>query len=140
MLHHVQRFYSEIWEAGNRESLPEICHPDFRFRGSLGRDCIGHEAFWEYVQSVRSGLSDYCCKIEASVGEANRVFAKMRFSGFHTGRFMEFEPTGREVHWRGAALFTFEDGLVSELWVLGDVDALKQLLQKQSKGGGQENQ
>jgi len=35
------------------------------------------------------------------------------------------------VEWLGSAHFTFEGDKVSDLWVLGDVHGLLQLLQKQ---------
>jgi predicted ester cyclase len=36
--------------------------------------------------------------------------------------------TGRRVSWAGAAFFTFSDDRIADLWVLGDVDALRRQL------------
>jgi hypothetical protein len=33
-------------------------------------------------------------------------------------------PTGRQVWWHGAPIFTFQSGKVSDLWVLGDIHGL----------------
>jgi predicted ester cyclase len=52
----------------------------------------------------------------------------MTFAGVHRGELLGYQPTGRRVAWAGAAFFTFENGLVSDCWVLGDVDALKRQL------------
>jgi len=90
----IQRFYKEIWEEENRDVLPEICDSNFQFRGSLGNSLSGHEEFWDYLLRIRRALSDYRCTIEESVSEQNKVFAKMTFSGVHTGLFMGFAPTG----------------------------------------------
>ena len=57
----------------------------------------------------------------------------MRFGGIHTEHFMYFPPTGLKVSWRGAALFTFEEGKISDLWVLGDLHSLLNTL-KQNQG------
>ena len=38
--------------------------------------------------------------------------------------FLDVPPTGRQLSWAGAAFFTFSDGLVGDLWVLGDLHNL----------------
>jgi len=135
MLHQVERFYRELWEEEKKESLPEICGADFKFRGSLGSERVGHKEFWDYLLMVRGALSNYRCIIEEAVSEENRIFAKMKFTGTHTDTFMDFPPTGLEVSWCGAALFTFENELIESLWVLGDVHSLTKLLKRQSEPG-----
>lgn len=125
----VQQFYERIWDAGDLSAVPELLSPEFTFRGSLGHEMRGHEAFKNYVQMVRSGLSDYRCEILECVMESNRAFAKMRFSGLHSGVFRGYQPTGQPVQWLGAALFHFENGVISSLWVLGDVAGLDKALQ-----------
>ena len=52
---------------------------------------------------------------------ASRVVKSRRFRGY--------EPTGKIVHWLGAALFRFENSVIAELWVLGDLAWLDALLQ-----------
>jgi predicted ester cyclase len=42
--------------------------------------------------------------------------------------FFGVQATGREIAWSGAAFFKIEDGLIAELWVLGDIDAVKRQL------------
>lgn len=42
----------------------------------------------------------------------------------HRAPFLGVEPTDRRVSWAGAAFFTFDDGLVTELWVLGELHGL----------------
>jgi hypothetical protein len=52
----------------------------------------------------------------------------MRFSGVHVAPFRGFAPTGKLIQWQGAALFTFRGGAVCDLWVLGDLAGLDDLL------------
>jgi steroid delta-isomerase-like uncharacterized protein len=120
----VQAFYERIWNAGEPDAASELLTPDFSFRGSLGDERRGQLAFMDYVRSVRAALSDYRCEILDCVAEDDRAFARMRFSGHHTGSFRGFPPTGREVHWLGAALFRFDSQAIAELWVLGDLSGL----------------
>lgn len=121
----VASFYADIWNRGDLSFLAALLAEDFTFRGSLGTGARGHAQFAEYVKSVRGALSDYRCDILDLVGEERRAFARMRFSGLHTGHFLGFAPTGKRVEWAGAALFTLgHDGRIADLWVLGDLHGL----------------
>jgi predicted ester cyclase len=60
--------------------------------------------------------------------EGDKVYARMLYSGIHRGEFFGFAPTGAKLKWDGIAAFTFTNGKISELWVMGDVQGiLKQL-------------
>ncbi|HTX42536.1 MAG TPA: ester cyclase [Acidobacteriaceae bacterium] len=130
----VRAFYERIWNAGDLSAVPALLSPDFRFRGSLGNELVGWDAFREYVRSVREPLAGYRCEILECVTDSGRAFAKMRFSGTHVAPFRGFEPTGNPVEWMGAALFHCTDGVISELWVLGDLAGLDALLQRNQHG------
>jgi predicted ester cyclase len=126
----VEAFYRRIWNEGNLEAISDLLTDDFTFRGSLGMELQGREAFREYVLSVRDALADYRCEILACVTEGPHAFAKMRFGGIHVGQFRGFSPTGKPVQWLGAALFRFSETGISEVWVLGDLTGLDALLKE----------
>jgi predicted ester cyclase len=128
----VERFYADIWNAGN-EDVARLLAGGFVFRGSLGTPAHGHGEFLAYVRSVRTSLADYHCEILECVAEPPKAFARMRFSGVHVAPFRGFAPTGMGIEWEGAALFTFRNDLISELWVLGDLVNLDALLRKNAQ-------
>ena len=125
----VAAFYQQIWNCGKVEAARELVSEAFVFRGSLGAEVQGRAGFVAYVGAVRSALADYRCEILECVSEGNRAFAQMRFSGRHVGVFRGCAPTGKSVHWLGAALFQFEGLRIAQLWVLGDLASLDALLQ-----------
>lgn len=129
----VEAFYLRIWNQGDLAATSDLLTGDFCFRGSLGVELRGRDAFLDYVQSVRGALANYHCEILECVAEGNKAFAKMRFSGLHVASFRGYEATGRAVHWLGAALFVFEGDRISELWVLGDLAGLDAVLQTNAK-------
>ena len=124
----VRRFYDDIWNRVDLAAIPDVLAPDVTFRGSLGPVLTGPEEFAGYVREVTTALGDYRCEIESILAEAHRVAARMTFSGVHRGRLLDVPATGRRVSWAGAAFFTFADGLITDLWVLGDVDSLRRQL------------
>ena len=124
----VERFYSEIWNRGDEKAAYDLLDPDLVFRGSLGIERRGVQGFLDYARSIRAALADYRCAIEDLVVSGDRAAARMTFSGVHRGRFLGVDPTGKPVSWAGAAFFKTKGGRIFELWVLGDLDALKRQL------------
>jgi len=120
----VRVFYKELWDHADKSLIPQIFHRDFTFRGSLGPTLVGHAQFAGYVDYVTGALGDYTSDILAMVEEGNRVMAKLRFHGVHRMELFGVAPSGRHVWWHGAPLFSFENGKVRDLWVLGDIYGL----------------
>lgn len=123
----VERFYADVWNRGDHAAR-ELFAEALVFRGSLGSQHRGVDAFLAYVDEVRGALADYQCVIEETVCEGDRLFARMRFRGRHVGPLEGFAPTGRVVEWPGAALFRCEAGRIASLWVVGDRHHLREQL------------
>jgi len=80
------------------------------------------------MRAVHAALADYVCIIEDLVTTEDRACARMRFEGRHQGEFFGVPATDRQITWAGAAFFTVADGRIAALWVLGDIDSVKQQL------------
>lgn len=130
----VESFYTDIWNRHDTSKIPVLLSDGFTFRGSLGQIKVGHEGFASYVDFVHAALARYRCDILDLVVEDSRAFARMRFSGIHRGEFFGYPPTGKPVEWLGSALFSFEGEKLADLWVLGDVHGLLQLLERNASG------
>ena len=130
----VRRFYAEIWNQRNFPAAEELVAEDVTFRSSLGQSHRGRSEFLDYVTSVTQALSNYRCEIQELVSEESRAAAKMTFSGIHAGNFLGYPPTHQIVEWSGAAFFTESNGQLSDIWVLGDLFSLTQLLEDLSAG------
>ena len=124
----VEQFYERIWNSGDLGAASELLAETVQFRGSLGVDLQGRQAFLEYVRYVRDSLAHYQCDILECVSEGQQAFAKMRFSGVHVAPFRGYSPTNLPVQWLGAALFRFEADQIVEIWVLGDIAGLEAAL------------
>ena len=120
----VRKFYKDMWDHADIALIPEIFHPDFTFRGSLGPAVVGHAQFADYVRWVTDSFGDYTSDILGMVEEADQVCGKLRFHGIHRRPLFGQAPTGRHVWWYGAPIFTFDGSLVRDLWVLGDIHGL----------------
>jgi steroid delta-isomerase-like uncharacterized protein len=124
----VERFYDVVWNEADEAEAWKILSPDFRFRASLGPELRGPGGFIAYLRSVRAALQNFVCTIDEVIETADRAAARMSFRGTHRAKFFGVEPTGREIRWAGAAFFTVGSGQITELWVLGDVEAVRRQL------------
>lgn len=130
----IESFYENIWNRHDESFIPLLLSETFSFRGSLGQVKQGRAEFASYVDFVHMALGNYQCDILDLVGESHKTFARMLFSGIHKGDFFGYRPTLMRVEWAGAALFTFDQEKITDLWVLGDVHSLlAQLAHNQSQ-------
>lgn len=120
----VRVFYKQMWDNTNTSLVPKLFHTDFTFRGSLGPTMVGHAQFIAYVHFVTGALEKYTSDFLEIAEDGNRVFAKMRFHGFHRSELFGVQPTGRHVWWYGMPIFRFDGPLIRDLWVLGDIHGL----------------
>jgi predicted ester cyclase len=128
----VTNFYNELWNKKNLKVANEILHEQVNFRGSLGNIMIGREKVLEYVREVTTSLDGYTCEIQDLVVENDKAAAIVQFRGTHVQEFMGYDPTGITVQWLGTAFFNCRDGLLTKIWVLGDLKGLEADLAKNS--------
>ena len=76
--------------------------------------------------------SDYHCRIDHLVADADSAAARMTFSGLHCEPLWGEKPTGHTVTWAGAAFFTVGNDRIATIWVLGDTENLRRQLAGQA--------
>jgi steroid delta-isomerase-like uncharacterized protein len=120
----VRRFYEELWNRWDLAVADQILAPDLRFRGTLGNELRGRDAFKGYVDEVRAAFPDWHNQIDELIEAGDRVVTRMTWSGTHEGELRGMAPTGKRVSYAGAGFFTVEDGLITVAWIVGDTDEL----------------
>lgn len=128
----IARFYRDMWDRFDESLIPVLLADDFRFRGSLGNETVGHAQFADYVRLIRRGFPDFSNHVEETITQDDRTFARLTYRGTHRGEVLGVPATGRRVEYAGAAVFRFRDNRIAETWVLGDVWGLV----RQLRGGG----
>jgi predicted ester cyclase len=98
------------------------------FRGSLGAERSGPDSFIDYLRQTHAALAEYRCIIDDLIATNDRAAARMTFTGIHRGAFFGVAATGQRITWNGAAFFVLVDARIKNIWVLGDLDSVKQQL------------
>jgi predicted ester cyclase len=69
----VRRFYDELWNRWELGVADEILAPDVRFRGSLGTNVAGTEAFKDYVEQVRRAFPDWHNRVDEWLVDGDKL-------------------------------------------------------------------
>ncbi|MFC4786327.1 ester cyclase [Nocardioides sp. MAHUQ-72] len=122
-------FYGRVWNAWDAEAALQLLHPGLTFRGSLGRHTRGVAEFLEYVADVRVAFPDFHNEVTDLVVDVDQAVARLTYTGTHCGPVLGRPATGRRISYEGIAWFRVDAGRISSVFVLGDVDRLRDQLQ-----------
>ncbi|MGA8220351.1 MAG: ester cyclase [Candidatus Acidiferrales bacterium] len=117
----IRRFFDEMWNPWNFTKADELLSTDIKFRGTLGPELKGRDAFRAYMRQVQAAFPDFHNSILEMTAESDRVVARTFYRGTHRGEIFGLAPTGKAISYAGAAFFRIADGKVIEGWVLGDL-------------------
>ena len=128
----IRRFFDEMWNPWNFAKADELLAPEIIFKGTLGNELKGRDAFRAYMRKVQSAFPDFHNTIIEITAEDDRVVARTFYHGTHRGEIFGLAPSGKEISYAGAAFFRIRQGQVIEGWVLGDLLSLLRQLGAQS--------
>ena len=121
----VTRFYERLWNAWDDDAVVLTLATDVRFRGSLGPETVGRDGWRGYRDAIRAGAADFHNEVVDLVVGDDRAAARLRYTGTHTGVLLGLPATGRTFTYAGAAFFRASQRVLTEVWVLGDLDTLR---------------
>jgi predicted ester cyclase len=111
----VRRMVAEVWRPGAAALGRYFAEP---LRTSIA----------EHRGQLYDAFPDLVVEVEDLVAEADKVVARLRLSGTHTGTFAGRPATGRRVQWRSIRVYRLVDGAVVETWAVQDrLGLLRQL-------------
>ena len=128
----IVAFYERMWNELDKSLVPALMVENVTYRTLIGDVVSGREDYANYMDKVAGPFANFRAEILDMIEEDDRIAAKLRFSATHAGDFLGYAPTGKELEWEGSTHFTFRDGKISDIWVLGDIFTLEQKL----KAGG----
>jgi len=126
---HVRRHFEEVLNHGRLDVIEEIYAPSYVLHAPVSTgDTVGYAGLSQRVVDFRTGFPDIEFSVDDLMGEADRVAARYRFVGTHTGPFGPLAATGRAIDVSGILYVRGEDGLLVEGWSGFDsLDMMRQL-------------
>jgi predicted ester cyclase len=110
-----RRFYEVLWNEGDLAVADELLSEDF-VNHELGDDVPPpHREFYKQgVLQTRSAYPDWWLVIEELRSEGDRVTARWRAGGTHTGELEDVAPTGKREEFVGTTTVRVVNGKIVE--------------------------
>lgn len=124
----VQRFYTEVWNQGNLDVLPELVHPHVISHERNAPDGLGLEHERRIASAFRTAFPDCHFAIEDLVAEGGKVVAHLTIQATFAGPWYDLAPTGQRLTITGMILYRFAEDKIIESWSNWDELGLRQQL------------
>ena len=124
--------FTEVWNSGNLDLIPEIYADDFvgHFPGGA---IHGQEGIRDVVADHRRAFPDWAEQIEDIVFEGDKVAVRFSSSGTNRGPNRGKPPTNRSVRISEMAIYRIVAGRIAEQWVIPDTHSLVHQLYGESE-------
>lgn len=123
----IVRRYQEAYNTSNWEALADVLAADVITPNIISGMPPGIEGAKAVHQKTLLGMPDYYTTIEDLIAEGDKVVARVRMTGTHTGNFYGIEPTGRLVNLTSIYIVRIANGKIVEHW--GEEDGVAVLRQ-----------
>jgi len=91
-------------------------------------DQQGLEQHRQSLAMFFKGFPDSHWTIEDIIAERDKVWARVTYTGTHTGEYLGFAPTGKKISYKSVTIKRIVNGKMVEGWTVNDMlDFLKQL-------------
>jgi predicted ester cyclase len=88
----IRRYYEEMWNPWNFDAADDLLAENISFRGSLGVETKGREAFREYMRQERRAFPDFHNTIDESIEDGDSIAARLTYRGTHRGEIFGVAP------------------------------------------------
>ena len=123
----ADRVWEEVWHRGELDRIDDLFAPDF-VRHDPGRELHGPEENRQFIRALRAAFPDLHLTVDDQFAEGDRVCARYRFQGTHTGTFLGIAPTQKRMAYSGILIYRVVDDKIAEQWTEFDLlGFLKQL-------------
>jgi len=112
----IVRRYQEAYNTANYDALDEVVAAAVLTPNMISNMPRGLEGAKLVHQKTLTGMPDYHTAIEDLIAEGDKVVARVRITGTHTGDFYGIPPTGKHIDLSGIYIVRIADGKIVEHW------------------------
>ena len=107
----------KIWNQGKLALVDKLYAPEYvRYHPDISDKLVGHNAFKEYVASMRGAYPDLTVKIDELLIEDDMSVTCWTFTGTNEGAIGEMPPTSKRVQVSGVTIGRFFSGKITKEW------------------------
>ena len=112
----IVRRFVEAYNNRNLDALDDILAPDYFDHTSQ----VGPEGLKQLLNMAFQAFPNLHETIEDIIAEGDKVWARITFTGTHTGEWMGIAPTGKEVTVEMVDIFKIDNGKLVEYRDISD--------------------
>lgn len=117
----IERYFQEVWNAGQLEVLDEIMSPDYlNHSSSTPNPRPGPADLKPIVEHMRQGIANLHYEILDLVVSADKVAAYTRLTGRHHGELFGIPATGAAIDVQQMQIEWIRNGQIWQHWRLTD--------------------
>ena len=120
MIKAAQTFYA-FWDTGNPDYAKKALSPKFMDQTlPEGRPQGPEGPLFASSKHFRKVIPDLRCSIEDLLVVGDKVVARLRFSGHHSGKLIKQEPSGKLIEFRAIDILRVQEGKITDNWHIED--------------------
>ena len=113
----VRHLFETVWNDRDFVGVEKMWGPDVLFHFRQSTSSLGPEGLQAMVESHHSAFPDFRFVVGDIIAEGDRVAARVRISGSHTGEdWFGLPATGNEIDVTEMMFFRLQNGRVVEAW------------------------
>jgi steroid delta-isomerase-like uncharacterized protein len=124
--------HTALTEAENRHDLThhgDFLHDDIEFHLVGGEVLVGIDAYVTMMEAGYAGLEGFSVVLDDQFATDDRVVCRWRARATHTGEFVGFPATGKQIEFPGMSLWEFDHRKARRGWGFLDLASLMAQLQ-----------
>ena len=117
-IHLVNRWYQEVWNEGNIQTIHELLSPDAVGIGQVGSEVELHgpQEFISFREQFRSAFPDIDFKVVDAFGADDKVVVRWSARMTHRGDTLGVPATGKPVRVTGITIIRIVNGKIVAGW------------------------
>lgn len=115
----IHQWFEEVWNQKNESAVDRMLAPDGVGHGltdAEGNEIVGPESFKRFHRAFVSAYPDLQVVVEDTVTEGDKIAARCRVRGSHSGDGMGMAATDQPVDFTGMIIVRVKDGKIVEAW------------------------
>ncbi len=114
--------------AGRYQEADKLLAAEFVDHNPMPGQPPGPAGFKDWMRAARAAFPDLTATVQDLVASSERLAARVRYRGTHSGTFLGIAATGREVDFEAFHFARFRNGRIVEWWGTADLlGALRQI-------------
>jgi len=121
----IRDYFNEVWNKGNLDVLDDLLCPDYlNHSSSIPDSPPGPAGLKPIVTAMRMAFPDLHYAIQDLIITEDKVVARVKMTGTHTGDFFGIPPTNKSISVNQINIEYIENGRITEHWRITDENAM----------------